>query len=734
MKKIVAATAAAMIMATSAGAESIRETFLVADAIKIGENQVTADGVDVSGISTIETGIDGMTLSVGADKWKYKAGSTTYNDITYNGYISGGSNPKPAEGTGTYYEFAFDSTVAPGTLEVMYQLGAGKAFYITDNGEALDGFNGVKYEQKVYQSSTFNVEPNHKYCVYASGSKLAFYGCTYTVVDREADFAAEIEAFSFDTIKGENTDENTIDSDLELIDNYESKFGACDVRWTSSNEDVINNAGEVNARKEDTTVELTGIFTVQEDDTLSASKTFTVTVPADSDDLTAVTAAAEALTIGDTSALKKDLVLPVSGKKGTDIVWSTSDSSVITAEGVITRYPGQDKSVTLTATVSRGEASTTKDFSITVLGYVPVTIDTYVYGNTDGSDCFGAVDGGSLKRISFTSSIKDPKNGDMVIAVVYDKEGRMKSCKGLAVTAEMYDKSTTFEIGLAMDSTDTFKITAINAVTLIPYIESKSAEDTVADGAVIYVVGDSTAAVYGDKNYPRKGWAQLLQNYFDDVTVVDYALSGRSSLNFKSETNYAKLKNEIKAGDYLIVQFGHNDSKADDATRYTSASGDRFTEGTFKNSMLEYIELARDKGANPIIATSISRCKLSDSSLESYVKAAKELGEETDTPVIDLYARTNGWINEVGVDEAKSMFNFVKINDSRFINDSAFASSSYKNEGSSDSTHLNVYGADLISQWACEELLKIAHPLSGKVNEYRATYPLPSYGAAYSAE
>ena len=215
---------------------------------------------------------------------------------------------------------------------------------------------------------------------------------------------------------------------------------------------------------------------------------------------------------------------------------------------------------------------------------------------------------------------------------------------------------------------------------------------------------------------------------------MDYALSGRSSKSFKVEANYKALKENIKAGDYLIVQFGHNDSKADDAARYTDPAGDRFTEGSFKNSMLEYVNLAKDKGAKPILATSISRRNLKDTSLEQYVNATKELGDELHIPVLDLYAKTKAYINEVGLDEAKSMFNHVKIKDSRFVGYSGYVNSRYYAKEDTDDTHINIYGADLISQYATEEMSRLGMPLADKVNEYKAQYPLPSYTTAVTVE
>lgn len=717
------AAASAIAIAASANVYAAATTFLVTSDTAASLKEAT----------TVDTDIPGMKMSVGADTWTYDPDAQDFGGIKSAGRIYGTQNPDVSAGKGTYYKFIFDDTIKPGTLQLMYQIGAGKKLYITDNGVAIDGYDGMPFELKTTQSSTINVEANHTYSIYAAGSKLSFYGCSYKETNKQKDFEEEIQGLGFDLIKGENADIDHIQSDLALFDNYPSQFGSCDVSWTSSNEGVITNSGIVNAQKEDTQVTLTGRFSVQEDNSLVQERVFVLTVPGDPDDKAAVEAAKNALTLGDLSSIKKDITLPQRGIRGTEITWTSSDEAVVSSSGRVTQAPGQDKKAVLTAKISRGSEEVTKTFEVTVAGYVPIVIDAYVYGNPDGTDSFKPVLGGSLKAVSYTSSIRTPDKGTYVFVVIYDKDGRIKSVTADEVTEEKYDTLTDIAVNKPMDDTDTFKVMSVNTLTLLPLINAAEPNSTVSDNAVIYVVGDSTAAAYGNDRYPRTGWAQVLQHYFDDVKVVDYALSGRSSRSFKNDTNYKTLQENIKAGDFLIIQFGHNDTKTD-GDRYTDPLTDRFTDGSYKNSLMDYISMAKDKGANPILATSISRRNLKDATLELYVNAAKELGEELHIPVLDLYAKTKEYINEVGLEEAKSMFNYVKIKDSRFINDAAYASSQYYSSTDTDNAHINIYGADLISQYATEEMKKLSLPLADKVNDYKAVYPLPSYTSAVTVE
>ncbi|MBR1736681.1 MAG: hypothetical protein IJ736_06640, partial [Firmicutes bacterium] len=145
-----------------------------------------------------------------------------------------------------------------------------------------------------------------------------------------------------------------------------------------------------------------------------------------------------------------------------------------------------------------------------------------------------------------------------------------------------------------------------------------SAQNVFADDTAkkIYIVGDSTACIYGkDDKYaiPRGGWGMYFQDFLKDgPEVIDLALSGRSSKSFTSEEEYQKLKDELGSGDYLIIQFGHNDQKKssdeDLEKRYTDPEGGKDDEGSFKNSLYtNYIKLAQDKGAKPIILTPVTR-------------------------------------------------------------------------------------------------------------------------------
>src|SRR5690242_15060062 len=86
----------------------------------------------------------------------------------------------------------------------------------------------------------------------------------------------------------------------------------------------------------------------------------------------------------------------------------------------------------------------------------------------------------------------------------------------------------------------------------------------------IFIAGDSTAAEYGPERAPQAGWGQMLQSWFDPAQweVRNHAKGGRSARSFIEEGRLEAIERDLRGGDILLIQFGHNDAKREDATRY----------------------------------------------------------------------------------------------------------------------------------------------------------------------
>ncbi len=205
----------------------------------------------------------------------------------------------------------------------------------------------------------------------------------------------------------------------------------------------------------------------------------------------------------------------------------------------------------------------------------------------------------------------------------------------------------------------------------------------VATKITLYVIGDSTAATYAANLSPRTGWAQVLQPFFnaDSVVVNNQAASGRSSKSFYDEGRWTTVTNTLKAGDYVIIQFAHNDEKSDDPTRYTNP------ETTFKDYLTIYVNGARAKGAIPVFFSSIPRNNWSSSGIQQahkpYTEAMKSLSANLQVPFIDMEAATMAYLNSKGK---------TYSTDSVFNNLKAGVWANYTT-GNSDGTHLQENGA-----------------------------------------
>lgn len=205
----------------------------------------------------------------------------------------------------------------------------------------------------------------------------------------------------------------------------------------------------------------------------------------------------------------------------------------------------------------------------------------------------------------------------------------------------------------------------------------------------VYLVGDSTVCNYDEDQAPREGWGQELANFFTgNVKIDNRAASGRSSKSFIEEGKFSPVKELMKKGDYLFIQFGHNDEKDD--SRHT----DPYT--TFKETLTEYINAARSKGAQPVLITPVARRKFDKNGQivdthGSYPAAMIELAKEEDVPYIDLCSKSMALFNKLGPEGTLNIF----------LHLDAGVSPNYP-DGVSDDTHFQKNGAIEIAKLVIE--------------------------------
>jgi len=204
------------------------------------------------------------------------------------------------------------------------------------------------------------------------------------------------------------------------------------------------------------------------------------------------------------------------------------------------------------------------------------------------------------------------------------------------------------------------------------------AQATAADAPRrIFIAGDSTVAEYGPERAPRNGWGQHLQGFLDPAAfeVRNHAIGGRSARSFIEEGRLQPIADGLREGDVLLVQFGHNDAKAEDPSRYSDPVH------AFPQWLMRYVSLARERGATPILVTPVSR-RLWDfgSLLDTHARhadAIRTLAAHERIALVDLDASSADWIRALGEEASRSYFEHAP------------------ERGVRDDTHLSIAGATM---------------------------------------
>lgn len=259
----------------------------------------------------------------------------------------------------------------------------------------------------------------------------------------------------------------------------------------------------------------------------------------------------------------------------------------------------------------------------------------------------------------------------------------------------------------------------------------------------VYVVGDSTVCSFPAAGYqPKFGYGTRLSRYLaQGVAVKNLALSGRSSKSFLTEPQYAELCRSLSSGDYLVIGFGHNDEKREEE-RYTNANlpytcadtslGLSFAYNLYAN----YITLARDRGATPILCTPIVRLSESDdySGVCGHITASAGGYEGGDYPAAIRRLGRDAGVTVIDLTRA-SMERYLRLGHASAARFHAYAATSGGRPVGLDGTHLNSFGAAWTAyDWACllaesDCPLKnfLASPLLPPADEEYALAADPSY-------
>ncbi|WP_191016392.1 rhamnogalacturonan acetylesterase [Treponema zioleckii] len=213
----------------------------------------------------------------------------------------------------------------------------------------------------------------------------------------------------------------------------------------------------------------------------------------------------------------------------------------------------------------------------------------------------------------------------------------------------------------------------------------------------IICLGDSITQHNDFSTYPQTGWVQELVRFFPaDTQFLNFARNGRSTKSFIEEGRFADALKSLKDDDFVLIQFGHNDEKIADPTRYTSPKEN----GEFQQNLEFFVNKLREHAANPILLTPMCRRKFSNGKLEDthgdYPAAIKRVAEKLNVPCIDMTTLTSEFIEKVGEKDSRRFF----------MN---FDGGLYENypDGKDDNSHLRPDGAFAFSKIFAQEISKI---------------------------
>ena len=217
---------------------------------------------------------------------------------------------------------------------------------------------------------------------------------------------------------------------------------------------------------------------------------------------------------------------------------------------------------------------------------------------------------------------------------------------------------------------------------------------TAKDPLRVFLIGDSTMADKLPADFPETGWGMPFSKLFNEaVEVQNHAYNGRSTKSFRREGRWAKVQAQLKKGDYVFIQFGHNDAKASDTARYAPSQTD------FRDNLTRYVAETRAKGGIPILLTPTQRRKFDSTGVfvdqhADYPNVVREVAAKEKVLLIDIEKESKKYISSEGPEGAKKMFLHYPVGIFRKFM-----------KGAADDTHFSPFGAMKISDMVAEAIL-----------------------------
>ena len=336
----------------------------------------------------------------------------------------------------------------------------------------------------------------------------------------------------------------------------------------------------------------------------------------------------------------------------------------------------------------------------------------YTYENTSTLDF--ALDNADYK---VSVELVNPTDKELVVSLEAEditKASGVKVAVGAAVTQDITACLVDGVLNLKFLETSGSATKEEEAATGKVYVSkvtiTKAATKTAGDKPTIFIASDSTVQTYETAEAPKTGWGQTLYNFFGDfieerkctdcgysqsrtyetenVIIENRAIGGRSSKSFIEEGKFDDLLEDVKPGDYVLVQWGHNDATAARPNRYVSPAD-------FEYWMQYYVDGVTQRGATPVLVTPVARYSYVSNAdgtvtfvgnFEKYGDVMRKMAEEQNIPIVDLTASSVALCNEFGLEGAKALFMVH----------------------AGDTTHLQYYGAYKFAQCVAQGIVDYA--------------------------
>jgi lysophospholipase L1-like esterase len=223
----------------------------------------------------------------------------------------------------------------------------------------------------------------------------------------------------------------------------------------------------------------------------------------------------------------------------------------------------------------------------------------------------------------------------------------------------------------------------------------------------VWMIGDSTMCIQPRDRSPITGWGTPFEDFFDStVTIMNKARGGRSTRTFISEGRWQNVYDSLDEGDYVLIQFGHNDEAKEPQYR------ERYTPvPDYKTNLIKFITESRTRKAIPILITPVTRLVFDSlgnikETHKEYSAAVWEVGKQYNVPVIDLDEKSRALVQQFGPKYAKVLYMQVDSTENP-----------HYPSGRKDNTHFNEYGARRMAELVLAEIRNLKLELADRITQ-----------------